>query len=523
MKLNAVTSFARFTALALMVAVPACATHEQQETAPPPQPKPTTSSQPAQPKPAAQPAAMTSQAGMNTAWAAFPTGDRATSAILVEKMVPSQVVAGTPFNYQIRITNLTSGNLDNVSWTDSLPDGWTLKSANPAPAQMGQNPRWNIGTMGPKESKTINCEATLSKTGSFTSCGTVSYETGLCITMNAVQPALKLVKTATPEVLLCDSIQVKLDVTNTGTGNASNVKVTDSLPAGWTATGPTSFDAGTLASGQTKSFTFTAKADKTGSYNNTATATADGGLKVDSNTTTTVVRNCALEITKTGPGKVFAGKTITYDITVSNKGDAAATQFVIEDPIPAGTTFVSATDGGAVSGGVVRWNLGSLDKGASKKVSVTLNPTTMGTVTNTATAKAYCCGPVSASAKTEVAGIPAILLEVVDDNDPCAVGQTVTYTITVTNQGSAVGTNIKLVANLESTMEFVSTSGAVNGSHSGGTVTFAPIASLAPKASATVTVTVRAKGTGDVRFAVKMTSDQLTRSVDETESTNFYQ
>ena len=57
----------------------------------------------------------------------------------------------------------------------------------------------------------------------------------------------------------------------------------------------------------------------------------------------------------------------------------------------------------------------------------------------------------------------------------------------------------------------------------GNTVTFGPIASLAPKARATMTVTVKAIKVADTRFSVEMKSDQIDRPVNETEATNFYQ
>ena len=51
---------------------------------------------------------------------------------------------------------------------------------------------------------------------------------------------------------------------------------------------------------------------------------------------------------------------------------------------------------------------------------------------------------------------------------------------------------------------------------------FSPLASLAPKAKAEWRVVVRAADEGDVRFAVEMTSDELTSPVRETEATNLY-
>jgi len=72
-------------------------------------------------------------------------------------------------------------------------------------------------------------------------------------------------------------------------------------------------------------------------------------------------------------------------------------------------------------------------------------------------------------------------------------------------------------------MEYVSSAGATNGVYADGTITFAPLPELAPKARATWEVVVKAKAVKDVRFRVKMISDQLDRDVEETESTHFYE
>ena len=52
---------------------------------------------------------------------------------------------------------------------------------------------------------------------------------------------------------------------------------------------------------------------------------------------------------------------------------------------------------------------------------------------------------------------------------------------------------------------------------------FAPLAKPAPKAKAEWRVVVKAVKAGDVRFKVTMNTDQLTRPVEETESTNLYE
>jgi uncharacterized repeat protein (TIGR01451 family) len=108
------------------------------------------------------------------------------------------------------------------------------------------------------------------------------------------------------------------------------------------------------------------------------------------------------------------------------------------------------------------------------------------------------------------------------------VGQNETYTIVVTNQGSADDTNIKIVCEIPPQMSFVSAGGATPGTAQGNTVTFAPLPRLGPKERATFKVVAKGintagNDTADVRFKTTMTTDQTTSPVEETESTHIYE
>ena len=78
--------------------------------------------------------------------------------------------------------------------------------------------------------------------------------------------------------------------------------------------------------------------------------------------------------------------------------------------------------------------------------------------------------------------------------------------ISLRNQpGFAEDTNVIIKTMLEDSMQFVSATGATNGTLSGSTVTFAPLPSLAPKAKASWRVTVKAVKAGDVRLRLPWT------------------
>lgn len=501
-----------------MLAVVGCAC--MQKAQPAPAPAPVKAAEPVKPAPAPAPAQ-----SANTVSRVY--GDSAgCGAVRIDKQLPATVQLNQPFSYTITATNLTDMELSSIVVNDRLPGNFEFKSAEPAATPKDGMLTWTVDTLGPRASKKMVVNGMAKEVGWVQTCADATYVMLACAKTQVVQPALMLSKTAPAEVVACDVIPLKYVVTNKGTGVASNVKISDKLLEGLTTSdGKTTVEiaVGNLAPGQAATFNVVAKAAKTGSFKSQAQAMGDGGLKAASEEIATLVKKPVLEIKKSGPEKQYLGRAVKYEIAVANKGDAAATDTVITDTIPAGVGGVAASDGGVVEAGKITWKIGALAAGQSKKVSVSYTPQAAGSFANTASATAICAEAVKASAKTEVAGIAAILLEVVDVSDPIEVGKNETYIITVTNQGTAPDTDIQIKCKLEDTMQFVSASGATAGSAAGGVVTFQPLGTLAPKAKATWKVEVKASKAGDVRFQTSLTSKQLGREVMETEATNFYE
>lgn len=448
------------------------------------------------------------------------------AAVLVEKEVPRRVHMGETYSYVIRVINLRRLPITEVAYIDKLLPGVEIVSSDP-PGKVvdgGTRIRWELGTLCPEERREIRATARATKMGVIMHCGVVEYRRPLCAPVEVVQIKLTLNKTMPAESTINEIIPIRVTVRNDGNEPAENIEIRDELPDGLaTPEGQTVVIAriGRLKPGQERSLNFDVRASRTGTFVNAATVTGKGGLRDEATATIRIIEP-VLRLSKSGPERMYVGSVAPYRLTVANTGDAKARDVVVTDPIPENTELAEISEGGQLREGLAVWSLGDLEPGEGKTVELRLTATEISTVTNTATARARGVKPVKATSETRVEGIAALLLEVIDKNDPVRVGETETYVITVTNQGSLASTGIRIVCELEDSMELVGVSGPTPHTQDDRKIAMDPLTTLAPRAQATWKVTVRAVKAADARFKTIMTADQLTRPVYQTESTHFF-
>ena len=225
-------------------------------------------------------------------------------------------------------------------------------------------------------------------------------------------------------------------MTNFGPSSATDITVTDILPAGavligsnpskGTVTndaGQVTWKVGALAKDATANLLLQVQANiQTAvpvTITNTAsvaTASADPNPDDDTASATTDILPPTADLTLTlvGPADpVLLGNTLTYFLTVSNGGPATATEVTATDTLPPTLDFVSAMPAGyTVAGRLITFtNLGNLGIRGQANLTITARPTVAGTFTNSAS----CRSPAvtdprksnnSASAKTVVQQVP---------------------------------------------------------------------------------------------------------------------
>ncbi|OQA57311.1 MAG: Large cysteine-rich periplasmic protein omcB precursor [Candidatus Omnitrophica bacterium ADurb.Bin277] len=226
-----------------------------------------------------------------------------------------------------------------------------------------------------------------------------------------------------------------------------------------------------------------------------------------------------LRIEKDMPEQIVVGKPYAYTIRVTNPSGCQLDDVLVTEKFPGGYELETASpQASGTAGETAQWNLGSMKPGETRTITISGKATAVDSFvmcTKAVHSQTLCLGPKL--------GMPAILLEVIDTEDPVQVGGIEKFYVTVTNQGNAVDENIVIRVSFEENFDYVSSTGPTQGRAQGSrSVEFAPLASLAPGHKATWEVTAKAQSTGDHRTSVKLTSDALKRSVDETESTHVY-
>ena len=469
---------------------------------------------------------------------AFPTGDRQTSALLLEKQMPAQIRLNREFDYQLKVTNLTDQTLSDVAINEQTPDNFRIVSASgegatTRPAQQGSGNVYHLGSLGPNEARTITVRGTATGAGNLSSCTTVSYSPSLCTAMAVINPQIRLSKTGPDRADICEEIVYTYRVTNDGTGTESNVVIEDQLPEGlMTIDGNRSLkiDVGELAAGDTREFQARLKAERTGQYASQALVrTPVDQMQSESVSTTVVAPSLALDLS--GPQEEFLGKPVQYRLTVTNNGDAPARDATVQvqgvgDQValaPADGNDAQLASGRMTGGSADGMSLGTIEPGQSRTYTLTVNPQQQGDLNVRATANAVCVEqPAVATVQTAVRGIPALLLEVVDREDPVRVGLDTIYKIDVKNQGSALDRNIQLNATLPAEVEFITATGPTRVRADGNRLTFDPLPQLGPNEVATWEIQVKANNPAAVQFQVDMKSDSLPQAANETEPTRLY-
>ena len=361
--------------------------------------------------------------------AVTPTSADLSLAITPPTQTPN---VGQNATFLLTLTNSGPDAATNITVTDVIPAGMVFQSANAASGTNYASSVWTIPGLASGANVTLEVVARVDVNTPLTYSAQVTASdatdpdstpndntgddraTATVDAPDTPTTQADLSVTVTPSSTTPNfgsTVTFTIEVANAGPDQATGVVVRDQLPTGLqfvsaTATqgayvsGTGLWTVGTLASGANATLTLVARVNTTAAVNNVAQVTASGVADPDSTPnnnveaeddqqTVTIDAPAAadLRLAKTIVGQAFVnvGENLTFRLTLTNSGPDGATGVVVNDDLPAGLTFVSATASqGTYDSTTGLWTVGSVANGATVTLDIVATLTTAGAKNNTA-------------------------------------------------------------------------------------------------------------------------------------------
>ena len=464
---------------------------------------------------------------------------------MVKSASAKSVAPGEEFSYTITYQNTGTKASDALRIEDPLPDYVTFVSATqggaPDTQQTGTIVWNNLPALAPGTSDSVQVvvkvDDVVPNGTVLPNTATLSEPTDPTVSVPSEfkgkppvvssGPVLELTKQSVTgdTVIAGDLVLFSLEVANIGSDTATNLTLTDTLPPGLTLV-----DASGNYSAQGNTVTWTAAklpAKQVAVLQVTAQADAnlDNGYSLINRTNLTatelplpltdeaevIVRNAVLTLSKTSSSTVAnsgasagnqPGDEVTYQLDYENTGSVEAVSAEIVDVLPPEVTFIESLPApDNINGQTLTWDLGSLPAGAKGGILIKTqvgDDLRDGTIIHNAATISSTTTGTTKSNTWDITVLSSAVLTVDKAASIAAIGagDTVTYDVTVRNEGSDSAVNVQVVDTLPGTTIFTSATGG--GTHSGdatgGTVTWT-LASLAPGEQTVYHVTAEAAAT----------------------------
>jgi uncharacterized repeat protein (TIGR01451 family) len=412
----------------------------------------------------------------------------------------SSLEEGDSVEFTVTVTNSSAANeASSVVVDDLLPLGFDFDSATPS--QGTYNPTtgvWTVGTLSAESAAALVVSATAATgAGGFwwTNIATISDydQVDLDLSNNVAQAEvlvvgadLALTKTVNnPTPNETSHVVYTIQLSNAGPSDATGIQVSEPLTNGLSFVSATSsqgsynstsgiWTVGSLPTGTVAVLTVTAEVES-GTFGTTLTnwswiSASDLPDPVHGNDQdSAVIVISGLQVSKASDvvGYATPGDTITYTIVVSNLSSVSHTGIQISDALPAGTVYITnstwvvgpGTNAAAGYAAPLLATNRTLAPGETLTVTFDALVVNPGSVTQLLNTVSVTCtqqpAPVTASVADSVRHTDLGITKTVDDAHPDE-GQTVVFTLVVTNQGPTNATGIRVLEPLADGLTYAS-------------------------------------------------------------------
>ena len=430
----------------------------------------------------------------------------------IEKQAPASAVLGQPLIYSILVKNVGDSPATQVVVEDRVPQGAELTGTIPQAELIGRRLVWKLGTIASGKEKKISIRVIPTQEGAIGSVATVNFVAEVTAQTMITSPKLELQIKGPKQAKVGQTIAFTFRLENRGEGDAQDVYIRNILPQQLRHPGgdDLEYEVGELKAGQIREVTLDVAVVKPGPAINRAIATATGGISTEAKSALDVLGS-SISLSRTGPKRRYAGRSAGYVNVVTNAGDEAITDLRLEEELPKGMDFLSATEGGKYDQQtrIVTWQIDRLEAKSKREFQINLLASRSGKLSSRVRVYDDNAIPAEVVSTTDVIGIPALSIETAEIDQLVSTGDEIALRVTLKNKGTAASTNLDVQLSLPPQVEMVGVRGLVQDERQQGIVHFIPVATLAPDEELTFNVILRAKQPGDVRIGLQAQANEM--------------
>ncbi|HPY73938.1 MAG: DUF11 domain-containing protein [Planctomycetes bacterium] len=416
---------------------------------------------------------------------------------------PAEAIIGETYMSEVDV--LALAEVDEAKIITNLPPYLRYVKSEPPAKVEGNKLTWYLGAMNKGQTRNIKIWVTANQEGRQWLCYVPFALPRYCVPTNIGKAELEITKNGPATAELNSNVTYTIVVTNKGTAQAKGVVVTDQVPEGMlheSGRNVLAYEIGDMAANSQKTISVTLKAANRGQFCNVAVAKSVNAGEVNAKACTTVLRRELTAAMQCAP-EAFVGQEGNIAFNIVNPGDAALTNVQAQIQYPSGVRVVSSDCAQPPMGGKAIWNIGSLKPGASINCNTRVVGLTEGrhcaviTVTSAEglNARAECCTVWKGVAKIEISK---------DAPATATLNETFNYTIVVKNVGTGVARNVVVADMLPAEV-----------AHPQGKQLQYTVGDLAPNASKTIVIPVKAVNTGRACNVAKATADNADAAQDD--------
>ncbi len=471
-----------------------------------------------------------------------------TSDVTINLAGPTQVALGGEADYTIDVANPGDQPVAGSRVTLNVPNDWTIVGTDPVAMQTGNQIAFDLGDLPAGGTRNLAVRFRIASNRSVELCADLTSSGGVqvrdCLRTNVAAAALTVSMRRTQPlgaVRVGDQVTWTISIRNNGNAaTPEGLVATDAYDTALqheVGQNPIAKDLESIPPGQSLEFpvTFTAVAEGRACQHVTVTNEETGQFYGETRDCVDITRAAVparreLAVRKTGPLTAKVGDTPTFQIEVTNIGEATLRNVRVVDSYSTGLRPIQASEGNEYSepAGEYRltWIVDQLGPGEFARFDVQCNCERQGQ---------RICGRVTVQSEDGTNDDDELCLDVRPDQQPLTVaiseltdpvnaGTDVTYDVTIKNDTNLVEAQVQLDFELAPGMVINelgtrSPRGARDYQQVGNVIRFNPMPELRPGETFRFTIRARANQAGEVQVYATVSGGSLRQAIELSETT----